>query len=176
MNWMMVLGSSGERLDSASSCLAGGGTPACKRREEVTICISYGFKYGLAQTVKHNCVTFTLQPGQRVKAALLFAGKEAVTIQEVGPGHFDGLKGVAAVPPQRIARVATRLDGLVILAAWGQHRAAHQTNFGGALPIEQAVDDAQEEVLRPRLCLHSTPVANNVGEYGSAAVTFDSRV
>ncbi|TNN27405.1 hypothetical protein EYF80_062451 [Liparis tanakae] len=31
VNWMMVLGSSGERLDISSSCLAGGGTARGER-------------------------------------------------------------------------------------------------------------------------------------------------
>lgn len=110
---------------------------------------------------------FTFQPCQGVKTALLIAGKEAVTVQEVGPGHLDGLKGMGAVFPQGLTCASARFDHLVIPAGRGQHRTAHQADLRGALAIEQAVDDAQEEILRPRLCFHATLVAQDVGKYGS---------
>lgn len=72
-----------------------------------------------------------------------------------------------AVLPQRLACAAAGFDHLVILAWRGEHRAAYETYLRGALPVEQAVDDAQEEVLCPRLCLQATPVAKDVGEHGS---------
>lgn len=92
-------------------------------------------------------VPFTSQSSQGVEAALLLTGKEAVTIQEVGPGHFDGLEGVGAVLPQRIARAAAGFDHLVVEAGRGDDGAAHQAYLGGALPVEQAMDDAQQQVL-----------------------------
>lgn len=124
------------------------------------------------RAVQHNSVTFTFQPYQRVIAALLVAGEEAVAIQEVGPGHLDGFEGVDTVLPQRLARAAAGFDRLVVLAGRGEHRAAYETYLGGALPVEQAMDDTQEEVLCPRLCLHATPVAEDVGEHGSGEAAF----
>lgn len=158
VNWMMVLGSSGERLDIASSCLA------ARRR--------LGFRmFALQVRMIPDGVDATFQPGQRVEAAFLIAGKEAIAVEEVGPGHFDGLKRVGAVLPQRLARAAARLDHLVVPAGRREHRAAHQTYLRGALPIEQAVDDAQEQVLCPRLGLQTTLVAKDVWEYGSGEAT-----
>lgn len=106
-------------------------------------------KGALVQTEQKDSVTFTFQPCQRVIAALLVAGKEAVTVEEVGPGHFDGLKGMDAVFPQCLACAAAWFDHLVILAGRGEHRAAYETYLRGALSIEQAVDDTQKEVLCP---------------------------
>lgn len=94
-------------------------------------------------------MTFTFQPCQRVKAALFAASKKTVTVEEIGPGHIDGLKGMGAVPPQGLTCAAARLDHLVVLAGRGEHRAAYETYFRGALPVEQAMDDTQEEVLCP---------------------------
>lgn len=130
-------------------------------------------RYALARTAQLISVTYTFQSHQRVKAALLFAGKEAVTVEEVGPGHFDGLEGMCAVLPQRLACAAARFDHLVVLARRGEHGAADQTYLWGALPIQQAMDDAQEEVLRSRLCIRVGPVAEDVGEYGSGAAAFN---
>lgn len=160
MNWMMVLGSSGERLDNAISCLAGGGIP--------------GFRvYALIQTVQYKSVNCTFQSRQRVEAALLVAGEEAVTVEEVGPGHFDGLKGVSTVLPQCLACAAARPDHLVILAGRGEHRAAYETYLRGALPVEQGMDDAQEEVFWSGLCFHAVPVAEDVGEHGSGRAALE---
>lgn len=75
--------------------------------------------------------------------ALLVTGEEAVTVQEVGPSHFNGLKGVATIFPQRVARATARLDDLVVLTARGEHGAPHQPYVRGALPVEQAMDDTQ---------------------------------
>lgn len=77
----------------------------------------------------------------------MFAGKEAVTIKEVGPRHFDGLKGMRTVLPQCLTCAAAWFDHLVILAGRGEHGAAYKTYLRGALPVQQAMDDAQEEVL-----------------------------
>lgn len=126
-----------------------------------------------SKRVRRRSATYTFQPHQRVKAALLLAREEAVTIQEVGPGHFDGLEGVEAVLPQGVARAAAGFDHLVVLARRGEHRAAHKPYVWGALPVEQAVDDAQEKVLWPGLCLQAGPVAEDVGEHGSGAAAFD---
>jgi len=95
-------------------------------------------------------------------------GEEAIAIQEVGPGHLDDFEGVAAVPPQGVARAAARLDHLVVAARRGDDRAAQQADLGGAFPVEEAVDDAQQEVLGPGLRVHATPVAEDVWKYGSA--------
>lgn len=103
----------------------------------------------LINIVQYNSVTNTFQPYQWVKAPLLFTGKEAVTIQKVGPGHFDAFKGVNAVLPQCFACTATGFDHLVILAGRGKHGAANEAYLWGALPVEQAMDDTQEEILRP---------------------------
>lgn len=121
------------------------------------------------QTVWLRSATYTFQPPQRVKAALLLAREEAVAIQEVGPGHFDALEGVGAVLPEGVARAAAGFDHLVVLARRGEHGAAHKPYFWGALSVEQAVDDAQEKVLWPGLCLQARPVAEDVGKYCSGA-------
>lgn len=92
-------------------------------------------------------ISFTSQSSQGVKAALLLTGKEAVTIQEVRPGHFDGLEGVGAVLPQSIARAAAGFDHLVVVAGRGDDGAADQAYLRGALAVEQAMDDAQQQVL-----------------------------
>lgn len=116
-------------------------------------------------------MTFTFQSCQRVVAALLVAGKEAITVQEVGPGHVDGLKGVNAVLPQGLAGGAARFDHLVFLAGRGQDRAADQADLRRALPIEEPMDDAQEEVLWARLCICAAPVAQDVGEHGTGGAS-----
>lgn len=109
--------------------------------------LSYSSTTKLINIVRYNSVTNTFQPYQWVKAPLLFTGKEAVTIQKVGPGHFDAFKGMNAVLPQCFACTATGFDHLVILAGRGEHRAANEAYLWGALPVEQAMDDTQEEIL-----------------------------
>ena len=59
MNWMMVLGSSGERLDNATSCLAEEGTPGVKEEEKTAVLVSQMIRFETIQTVQHNTVTFT---------------------------------------------------------------------------------------------------------------------
>lgn len=120
---MMVLGSSGWRLARASSCLAGGGE-------------GKGDQSGEERRSALLSFLFTSESSQWVDAALLLAGEEAVAVQEVGPGHFDGLEGVGAVLPQSLARAATGLDHLVVVAGGGEDGAAHQTYLRGALPVE----------------------------------------
>lgn len=159
----MVLGSSADKLVLANSCLAGGRIPQFRGRQRSTGDCSE----------KKNSVTFTPQPRQWVKAALLVAGEEAVTVQEVGPGHVDALKGVAAVLLQGLTRAAAWLDGLVILTGGGEDRAADETYFRGALAVKKAVDDAQEEVLRPRFCIKTSPVAKDVRKHGSGEAKHD---
>lgn len=77
-----------------------------------------------------------------------------------------------AVLPQRLAGAAAGFDHLVIAAGRGQHRAADQTDLWGALPIQQAVDDAQEKVLRPGLCIQAGLVAQDVWENCSGVEQF----
>ena len=108
----------------------------------------------------------TFQPGQGVVAALLRAGEEAVAVQEVGPGHLDGLEGVAALPPQLLARAAAGLGGAVAPATGSQHGAAHQPDVRGALSVQQAVEHRQQEVLGPRLGVQLGAVAQDVGVDG----------
>lgn len=115
-------------------------------------------------------IPFTSQSSQGVEAALLLTGEEAVTIQEVGPGHFDGLEGVGAVLPQSVAGAAAGFDHLVVEAGRGDDGAADQAYLGGALPVEQAVDDAQQQVLGSRLCIHAGAVPQDVGEDGPGEV------
>lgn len=81
--------------------------------------VSQGKWFELVQKVQNHTVTSTFQPCQRVKAALLFTGKETVAVQEVGPGHLNGLKGVYAVLPQRLTCAAAWFDHLVVLAGRG---------------------------------------------------------
>lgn len=114
----------------------------------------------------------TSQPSQRVVAALLLARKEAVAVQEVRPGHLNGLEGVGAVLPQRLAGAAAGFDHPVVAAGRGQDRAADQADIRGALPVQQAVDDAQEKVLGPRLCIQAGLVAQDVWENCSGAGKF----
>ena len=80
-------------------------------------------------------------------APLLVAGKEAVTIQEVGPGHVDALEGVVTPLPDGLACAAAGLDHSVALATGGEHRAAEEANIWRALAVQEAVDDTEEEVL-----------------------------
>lgn len=152
MNWMMVLGSTGWTLARASSCLAGGG-------DRKRVSLKGEWRDGLVPFVP-----FTSQSSQGVEAALLLAGEEAVAIQEVGPGHLDGLEGVGAVLPQSVARAAAGFDHPVVVAGRGDHGAAHQAYLGGALPVEQAVDDAQQQVLGSRLRIRAGAVPQDVGE------------
>lgn len=79
---------------------------------------------------------------------------------------------MGTVPPQCIACAAAGFDHLVVLAGRGENRAAEEADLRGALPVEQAMDDAQQEVLCPRLCVQATPVAKYVGKYGSGAAAF----
>lgn len=140
VNWMIVLGSSGERLDNVWSCLAEGKTSRFRERSEE--CFKDHRTYFISGSIRHINMTFTFQPSQRIKAALLVTGKEAVAIQEIRPGHFNGLKGVGAVLPQCLTCAPARFHHLVISAGWGEYWAAHKTNLRGALPIEKTVDDA----------------------------------
>lgn len=78
---------------------------------------------------------FTSHRCQRVIAALLGTGEEAVAVQKIRPGHFNGLKGVDAVLPQCLTCAAARFDHLVVPAGRGEDGAAHQSYFRGALTI-----------------------------------------
>lgn len=115
-------------------------------------------------------VPFTSQSSQGVEAALLLAGKEAVTIQEVRPGHLDGLEGVGAVLPQGVAGAAAGFDHPVVAAGRGDDGAAHQAYLRGALPVEQPMDDAQQQVLGSGFCIHASAMAQDVGEDGPGEV------
>jgi len=79
---------------------------------------------------------------------------------------------VDAVLPECLTCAAARFDHLVILAGGGHHRAAYETDLRGALTIEQPMDDTQEEVLCPRLRFQTTPVAQDVGKYGSEQMAY----
>lgn len=103
---------------------------------------------------------------QGVIAPLLLAGKEAIAVQEVGPVHVDGLEGVDAARPQRLAGGAARFQHHVLFTARHQHRAAQHADLGVALPTEQSLDHAQEEILCTPLGLLPGPVAGEVGEHG----------
>lgn len=76
---------------------------------------------------------------------------------------------MGAVLPQRLAGAAAGFNHPVVAAGRGHHRAADQADLRGALPIEQAMDDAQEKVLWPRLCIQAGLVAQDVGENCSGA-------
>lgn len=117
-------------------------------------------------------LSVTFQPSQWVKAAFLVTSKEAVTVEEVRPGHINSFKGVGTILPQCFTSAAARLDHLVVLAGRGKYRTAYETYLRGALPIEQAMDDTQEEVLCPRFSIHTALVAKDVWEYGSRAAVF----
>lgn len=103
----------------------------------------------LVGQIQHNSVTSTFQSCEGVEATLLVTGKEAVTVQEIRPSHVDGFKGVITVFPQGFTGATAGFDHLIILAGRGQDRAAYQTNLRGAFPVQQAVDDTEEEILRP---------------------------
>lgn len=124
------------------------------------------------RALRRRETSHTSQGGQRVVAALLLAGKEAIAVQEVRPGHLDDLEGVGAVLPQRLAGAAAGLDHPVVAAGRGQHRAAHQPDLRGALPVQQTVDDAQEQVLRTRLGIQAGLVAQDVWENCPGAEEF----
>lgn len=79
---------------------------------------------------------------------------------------------MGTVPPQCIARAAAGFYHLVVLAGRGENRAADQAYLRGALPAEQAVDDAEQEVLCTRLHVPATLLAEDVGKYGSGAEGF----
>lgn len=83
-----------------------------------------------------------------------------------------GLEGVGAVLSQRLTGAAARFDHLVVLAGRGEHGAAHQTDVWGALAIQQAVDDAQQKVFRPRLHIQTALVAEDVGKNCSGMAAF----
>lgn len=103
---------------------------------------------------------------QGVVASLLLAHKEAVAVQEVGPVHVDGLESAEAAGSHRLAGGAAGPLQLVLLAARHQHRAAQHADLGVALPRQQGVRHAQEEILCPRLRLLPAPLARHVGEDG----------
>lgn len=103
---------------------------------------------------------------QGVVAALLLPHKEAIAVQEVGPVHLDGLEGAEAPVSHRLAGGAAGLHQRLLLAARHQHRAAQHADLRVALPSQQSVRHAQEEVLRPRLHLLPAPLARYVGEEG----------
>lgn len=113
---MMVLGSSGEKLDIASSCLAVRGILGFRRVP------SLFYRFESVQTVPETTVlSATFQPSQWVEAAFLVTGKEAVTVEEVRPGHFNSLKGMGTILLQCLTCAATGFDHLVVLAGRGKY-------------------------------------------------------
>ena len=108
----------------------------------------------------------TLEALQRVVTSLLLADKEAITVQEVGPGHLDPVKGVAALLTHGLAGGATGLQHHLPLTARRQHGAAQHADFRVALAPEQRLHHAQQEVLGARLGLFAGLVAEDVGEHG----------
>lgn len=115
-------------------------------------------------TIPKSCLT--LEAFQWVVASFFFADKEAVTVQEVGPGHLYPVESMAALLMHRLARAVARLQHLLLLAARGQHRAAQHADLRVAVSAEQGLDHAYEEVLCTRLGLVTGLVAQDVGVHG----------
>lgn len=90
----------------------------------------------------------TSQLCQRVKAPLLLPSKEAITVQEVGPGHVYCIEGGEAIFFEVFTDVPAGLYGSVLFTLRGQHWAAQEPQVGVAFPLEQVVQHADEQVLR----------------------------
>ena len=56
---------------------------------------------------------------------------------------------MSTVFPQGVTCAAARFDHLAVLAGGGENGAAKETNLRRTLPVEKAMDNAEEEVLRP---------------------------
>lgn len=97
---------------------------------------------------------------------LLISGKEAIAVEEVGPFHVDGLKGVAASCVHGVASGATGQQHPVALAARRQHGAAQHPDVRVALSSQQRLHHTEEQVLGAQLCLLAAPVAQQTGEQG----------
>lgn len=108
----------------------------------------------------------TMEPLQRVITLLSVGGEEAVAVEEVGPLHVDGLEGVAAPGAHSVARGAAGQHRPAALAARHQHRAAQHSYVGVALPPQQRLHHAEEQVLGAQLRLLEAPVAQEGREQG----------
>ena len=106
----------------------------------------------------------TSQLLQGVVAAFLRAREVAAAIEEVGPGHVDGIEGGLAGLAQRPADMAAGSPHAAALAARGQHGAAQQAQVGVALALQEVVQHAQEDVLRAGLHGLPGPVRQQRGE------------
>lgn len=111
-------------------------------------------------------ITLTSEALQRVITSLFLTDKEAITVQEVGPGHLYPLESVAAFLTHRLTGGATRLHHLRLLAARRQHGAAQHADLRVALSSEQGLHHAHEEVLGPGLGVLAGLVSEGVREHG----------
>lgn len=66
----------------------------------------------------------TVEVMEWVIASFLLSHKEAIAVQEVRPGHLDGLEGVDAALACGLADAPAWLQHLLGLTAWRQHGAA----------------------------------------------------
>lgn len=97
---------------------------------------------------------------------ILISGEEAITVEEVGPFHVDGLEGVAASRVHGVAGGAAGHQRPVALAARRQHGAAQHPDVRVALSSQQRLHHAEEQVLGAQLRLLAAPVAQQTGEQG----------
>lgn len=110
--------------------------------------------------------SLTLESLQGIVTVLLISGEEAITVEEVGPLHVDGLEGKAASCAHGIAGGAAGQQCPVALAAWRQHGAAQHADVRVALSSKQRLHHAEEQVLSAQLRLLAAPVAQQTGEQG----------
>lgn len=89
----------------------------------------------------------TLDPLQWVITPLFITGKEAITVEEVGPLHLYGLENVAAFCAHSITCGAAGQHHLVALTTWCQHGAAQHSDLWVALSSKQRLNHTQEEIL-----------------------------
>lgn len=101
----------------------------------------------------------TLESLQGIITVLLISREEAITVEEVGPFHVDGLEGEAAFCMHGVAGGAARQQRPVALAARRQHGAAQHPDVGVALSSQQRLHHAEEQVLCALLRLLAAPVA-----------------
>ena len=94
----------------------------------------------------------------------MLAREVAAAVEEVGPGHVDGVKGGLAGFAQPLADVAAGPAHLAALASGGQHGAAQQAQVGVALALQEVVQHAQQHVLGAGLHHLPGPVLQQRGE------------
>lgn len=103
---------------------------------------------------------------QRVITSLLVTDKEAIAVEEVGPGHLYLVKSATASSAHGFTRAAARLQHLLLLTAWGQHRAAQHANLRVTLSAQQRFSHADEEVLSASFSILTSLVTEDVWEHG----------